>query len=97
LLLAEETERYVPRIVAVKEILSNPSKFGFILEESDLYTLEPTKTVKVDTVITDIARFSKDFGINYKVLKLHNPWLRENKLNNASRKMYEIKIALDNE
>jgi hypothetical protein len=97
LLLADETERYVPRIVAVKEILSNPSKYGFIVEEDDLYALEPTKIVKVDTVITDIARFSKDFGINYKVLKLHNPWLRENKLNNASRKMYEIKIALDTE
>ena len=97
LLLADETERYVPRIVAVKEILSDPRKYGFIVEEDQLYYLEPTKTVKVDTVITDIARFSKDFGINYKVLKLHNPWLRENKLNNASRKMYEIKIALDNE
>ena len=26
------------------------------------------------------------------VLKLHNPWLRENKLNNSSGKLYEIKI-----
>ncbi len=29
------------------------------------------------------------------VLKLHNPWLRENNLNNASKKLYEIKIPKD--
>lgn len=95
LLLPEETKRYIPRIVAMKEILNNPQKYGFIFDKEDLYNLVPTKTVKVDTVITDIARFSKDFDINYKTLKLHNPWLRENKLNNASRKMYEIKIPIE--
>ncbi|MFD1292712.1 lytic transglycosylase domain-containing protein [Lutibacter holmesii] len=94
LLLPEETQRYIPRMVAVKEILSNPTKYGFILEDNDLYNLEATRTVKVDTVITNIARFSKEMGINYKTLKLHNPWLRENKLNNASRRLYEIKIPL---
>ena len=95
LLLPDETQRYLPRMIAMKEILSNPTKYGFILENDDLYNLEPTKTVKVDTIITNIARFSKDMGINYKTLKLHNPWLRENKLNNASKRMYEIKIPID--
>lgn len=92
LLLAEETQRYVPRMIAVKEILSNPEKYGFIFENDDLYNLIPTKLVEVDTIITDIARFSNDLGINYKIIKLHNPWLRENKLNNNSRKLYQIKI-----
>ena len=92
LLLGEETQRYVPRMVALKEILSNPEKYGFIFDNEDLYKLIPTKIIKVDSVITDIARFSKDLGINYKILKLHNPWLRENKLNNKTRKMYQIKI-----
>ena len=95
LLLADETERYILRIVAVKEILSNPRSYGFIFDEDDLYVLEPTKTIEVDSMITDIALFSKNLGINYKVMKIHNPWLRENKLNNASKKMYEIKIPLD--
>jgi len=95
LLLADETERYLLRIVAVKEILNNPKSYGFIFDNEDLYVLEPTKTIKVDTVITDIALFSKNLGINYKIMKIHNPWLRENKLNNSSRKLYEIKIPLD--
>ena len=95
LLLVSETSRYLPRIVAVKEILSNPNKYGFIFDKEDLYALEATKTIKVDTVITDIAVFSKGLGINYKILKTHNPWLRENKLNNKSRKLYEIKIPTE--
>ena len=37
-------------------------------------------------------KFSQQFGINYKILKLHNPWLRESHLNNKSRKEYSIKI-----
>ena len=92
LLLGEETKRYLPRIVAVKEILSNPKKYGFIFDNEDLYNLKPTTLIEVDSVITDIAVFSKNLGINYKIMKMHNPWLRENKLNNASKKLYQIKI-----
>ena len=95
LLLVSETSRYLPRIVAVKEILSNPNKYGFIFDKEDLYDLEETKIIKVDTAITDIAAFSKSLGINYKILKTHNSWLRENKLNNKSRKLYEIKIPTE--
>lgn len=95
LLLNSETSRYVFRIVALKEIMSNPKKYGFEFDQEDLYELPKTKTVKVDTVITNIASFAKGFGTNYKELKLHNPWLRENKLNNKSRKLYYIKIPVN--
>ena len=95
LLLNSETSRYVFRIVALKEILSNPKKYGFEFENEDLYTLSKTKLVHVDTVITNIASFAKRFGINYKELKLYNPWLRENKLNNKTRRLYKIKIPIE--
>ncbi len=94
LLVGDETKRYIPRMVAVKEILTHPKKYGFIFETSDLYNLYPTKIIKVDSVITNIALFSKNLGINYKTLKLYNPWLRENKLNNKTRKEYSIKIPI---
>jgi len=93
-LLPDETERYVLRIIALKEVLSHPKKYGFIFDQNDLYTLQKTRTVKVDTIITNIALFAKKFNTNYKELKLHNPWLRQNKLNNKSQKMYEIKIPV---
>jgi hypothetical protein len=95
LLLNAETSRYVFRIVALKEIMSNPKKYGFEFDQEDLYTLPKTRTVKVDTAIANIASFAKHFNTNYKELKLHNPWLRENKLNNKSRKLYHIKIPVE--
>jgi len=96
LLLNNETARYVFRIVALKEVLSYPKKYGFEFDEEDLYKLPNTQIVEVDTVITNIASFAKTFNTNYKELKLHNAWLRENKLNNKSRKLYQIKIPIDN-
>ena len=92
LLLGEETGRYVFRIVALKEILNNPQKYGFNFRDKDLYNKIPTYSVAVDTAVTDFAKFSKDFGINYKILKIHNPWLREPHLNNKTRKQYLIEI-----
>jgi len=92
LLLGEETGRYIFRIVALKEILKNPDKYGYNFREKDLYSLIPTYSVELDTPVTDFADFSKQYGINYKILKIHNPWLREAHLNNASKKKYTIKI-----
>lgn len=92
LLLGEETGRYVFRIVALKEILSHPKKYGINFQNKDLYTYAPTYTVEVDTAVTDFVEFAKTFGINYKQLKIHNPWLREKFLNNTSRKKYKIEI-----
>lgn len=92
LLLGEETGRYIFRIVALKEILSNPTKYGFNFREKDLYSQVPTYQVEVDTAVTDFTKFAEQFGINYKLLKIHNPWLREPHLNNRSRKQYFIDI-----
>lgn len=92
LLLNPETSRYVFRILAFKEILSNPKKYGFNFREQDLYTKVPSYKVKVDTAVTDFADFAKQFDINYKILKLHNPWLRDTYLKNASSKEYFIEI-----
>jgi len=92
LLLGQETGRYVFRIMAIKEILSNPEKYGFDIEKDDLYSAVPTFTVEVDKPVADFADFATEYGINYKVLKRHNPWLREPHLNNQSRKKYTIEI-----
>ncbi len=95
LLLGDETERYILRIVAVKEIMSNPEKYGYIFDKEDLYTATPTKIVEVNTPITDLAQYAIDLGINYKILKLHNPWLRENTLGNKTGKTYQLKIPVE--
>ncbi|WP_029036504.1 lytic transglycosylase domain-containing protein [Salinimicrobium xinjiangense] len=92
LLLGEETGRYVFRILALKEIMENPAKYGFNYRPKDLYAPIPSRKIKIDTPVTDFAKFAKDFGINYKILKIHNPWLREAHLDNKSRKEYLIEL-----
>lgn len=92
LLLVEETGRYMFRIVALKEIMSNPKSYGFNFREKDLYTMVPSFTVEVNKPIDDLAAFAQQYEINYKILKIHNPWLRETKLNNRSGKKYQIEI-----
>ncbi len=92
LLLGEETGRYVFRILAIKEILSNPEKYGFDIENDDLYNAVPTFNVDVDKPVQNFADFAHQYEINYKILKRHNPWLREPHLNNASGKVYTLEI-----
>jgi hypothetical protein len=94
LLLNDETSRYVFRILALKEIMKAPAKYGFAVNTEQLYVNLPTKKLEIDSSINDLARFAKSQGINYKILKIHNPWLRDKKLVNLSRKKYEIQIPL---
>jgi hypothetical protein len=92
LLLGSETSRYVPRIIALKYIFKQPQSFGFNFTKKDLYDEIPTQKIKVDSVISSMTNFSKHYGINYKILKIHNPWLREGHLNNKTKRSYEIEI-----
>ncbi len=92
LLLNDETSRYVFRILALKEMMTNPQKYGFNFREKDLYAHIPTYKVKVNTPVEDWSEWVKAYGINYKILKLHNPWLRDTFLKNATGKEYFIEI-----
>ena len=92
LLLGKETSRYVFRILAIKEIIENPSKYGYVFDNTDLYYSVPVRYHGLDTAISNLTSFAQKMGINYKVLKIHNPWLLQNHLNNKSRKYYEIAI-----
>ena len=90
--LGQETSRYVFRALAVKEIMENPSKYGYIYEDTDLYYSVPVRLYGLDTAISNLTSFAIKMGVNYKILKIHNPWLLENHLNNRSRKYYKIAV-----
>ena len=96
LLLNAETSRYVYRILAVKTIFEQPTKYGFYLRKKDLYPPIPTEIITVDTTIANLTDFALENNINYKVLKDLNPWLRRKQLTNKSQKTYNIKIPKDN-
>jgi membrane-bound lytic murein transglycosylase D len=92
ILLTEETARYVYRILAMKEIISRPKVYGFILRKKDLYPMIPTKKLIIDSTIHNLADFAIKEGISYKYLKLFNPWLRTNMLSNPSKKKYLLEL-----
>jgi membrane-bound lytic murein transglycosylase D len=94
LLLPDETERYVFRLIALKMILEDPKKYDFTLSHNDLYESIDTYLVPVDYQIKNLAEFAKEHGISYRMLKEFNPWLRENYLTNKGGKTYKIKIPV---
>ena len=93
--LNSETSRYVFRIIAIKEIMQNPKKYGFMFRDKDLYTMPDFKTVHVDSTIASLADFAQKHGVNYKLLKQFNPWLRVSSLPDKSRRKYLLKIPVD--
>ena len=95
LVLNSETSRYIARIVAIKEIMTHPPKYGYDLKQEDLYSPKPYKLVQINSSVNDLADFAFDQGINYKTLKLYNPWLRDSTLTNNAGKTYSIKIPVE--
>ena len=95
LLLNDETMRYVYRIAAVKIIISDPQKYGFHVPDHEKYRVIPYSEVEVKTAVSDWTNFAFKHQTNYKMLKYLNPWLRDNKLTNAARKTYIVKIPAE--
>ena len=95
LMLNEETSRYVFRILAIKEIIENPSKYNFEIEGEHLYQPEQLKYVEVTESIDNLVTFAKSQNINYKLLKRHNPWLQKDKLTVKKGAKYQMAIPIN--
>ena len=93
--LNQETTRYIFRILALKEIMNNPDKYGYVFPKEALYRSVKTKTVNVGTDIEDLQTWALEQGINYKILKRHNPWLIDTRLTTSTGKSYAIEIPTE--
>lgn len=91
LFLNQETSRYVFRILAMKEIMTNPEKYGYDIPKSEKYPPIPMRTITLDRDIDDLPMFAQEQGSNYKLLKLYNPWL-VNTLVKTKGKTYTIEL-----
>lgn len=92
MILPEETQRYVFRILALKLITEDPEKYGFQISDNGWYRPYETKSVTVVQSIPDLTDFAYMQGTNLKLLKYFNPWLRSNSLTISAGNSYEIKI-----
>jgi plasmid replication initiation protein len=54
----EETSRYVFRIMALKEIMNSPTKYGFDVNKKRVQLI-PTRKIEIDTSITDLVALLK--------------------------------------
>jgi len=87
-----ETGRYVFRLIAIKEIMKNPERYGFFVEPHELYErIDNVYFVEVDKSVSSWADFAKRNSVTYRMLKYYNPWLRDSKLT-VVKKKYMIKL-----
>ncbi|MBX2891625.1 MAG: lytic transglycosylase domain-containing protein [Saprospiraceae bacterium] len=92
-LAADETMRYPFRIVAIKEVMSNPAQYEYVIEDDHLYPpLSESRIVEVSGAVANWGDFARQNGTNYRMLKLYNPWLVDSKLTNKTGKAYKIRL-----
>lgn len=90
--LPEETNRYIFRILALKEIISQPEKYGFFIPKEDRYPMLQTRPIIVEKSIPDLAVFALNNGTTYKNLRILNPWIRGRSLTISRGNSYEIQL-----
>lgn len=95
LLLPEETSRYVFRILAMKAIITDPARYGFHLRQKDLYAPYSTRAMEITPPVEDLNAFATRQGTSYKLLKLLNPWLRDNTLSDHGGRKYTILLPAE--
>lgn len=78
--LNKETARFIFKIAAVKELISNAYKYGFILDTTKLFKAPSVNYVSVKGPIQNLAVWAKSQGTNYKTLKYLNPWILKSSL-----------------
>lgn len=93
--LVPETSRYMFRLMATKEIMEHPRRYGYSLTRDQLYQPYEYREVQVDSAVTSWPQWAREQGIDYLRLRLHNPWIRAKKLTNANSKTYTVLIPTE--
>jgi membrane-bound lytic murein transglycosylase D len=70
--LNAETSKYLYRLLAAKDLVEHPSKYGAKLYR---WQREPVRAIKVTADIDDLDAFARKNGTILYVLQLYNPWL----------------------
>ncbi len=80
-----ETARYVFRIMALKIIMKNPKAYGYYITKEQLYQPLKTKKIIVKSPVKNLALWSKNHGVNLKIVRKLNPWILKNSLMNMNQ------------
>lgn len=94
LLLNQETQRYVYRLLAIKLIMQHPQDYGFYVRRCDTYPELPVSEVELNGQNVDLVQFAIANGTTYKVLRTLNPWLTSSTLKNKAGNSYKVRIPV---
>ncbi|MFA6458011.1 MAG: lytic transglycosylase domain-containing protein [Patescibacteria group bacterium] len=90
LYLNDETSRYLFRILAVKEIMRDPEKYGYELDDGDYFAWPKFAVQTVVGPVADLAQFASENATTLRAIKELNPWIVGNSLPSGS---FDVKIA----
>lgn len=90
--LTDETSRYMFRLLAMKEIMEHPSRYGYNLDASQLYRPVECDEVTVSGPVADWTDWAKAHGTSYMSLRDLNPWIRAKSLPNKTGKTYTVLV-----
>ncbi|NBU73122.1 MAG: lytic transglycosylase domain-containing protein, partial [Bacteroidetes bacterium] len=85
--LNNETSRYLPRILAIKTIMKHPERYGFHLTAAQLYLPYETTEWTIQEPVANWAVYARSQGMDFRQLKIFNPWIRKPFLHNKDRRM----------
>lgn len=88
LFLNNETSRYVFRILALKIILENKEDYGFYLNEDELYAPVQVQKVEINKPIPNLVEWAISNKTNYRMVKVLNPWILNDKIVNYPTPFY---------
>ena len=86
----QESSRYFFRILAAKLIIEDPTAYGFRLSDYDYYYPLKYRSISVDDNVGNLKEWATTQGINYKILKILNPWIIKDRLPKNSQFMIDL-------
>lgn len=78
--LVDEAERYVPRVLAAKLIMTRLAEYGFDLDEGDGYAPEPVERLTMRLPAgrgVSLLEAARVIGVDYRTLRRLNPGLTD--------------------
>jgi len=89
LFLPQETNRYIFRIAAVKEIVGNPKKYGLPIEKADYYRPYAVEEVTINVEKeTHTATLAQAMDLPYKTFREYNLHIRKYTLPRGVYRLY---------
>lgn len=91
LALNSETSRYLYKILAIKDLIANPHRYGMHVRRNHF----EINKVRVDSSIADLSSFAMQRGLSYEVLREYNPWIKKNTLTVKQKGRYYVLLLPD--